>query len=66
MSQFAKIQLYHIPRKQNVDVDELAKRAVEEEVEIMLMAANLQEPKLEGAESLSHIIHFMQEGEYPK
>ncbi|MCO5596995.1 hypothetical protein L7F22_051067 [Adiantum nelumboides] len=63
LSQFSDVQLYHIPRKENQQANDLAQRAVKEV--ITLAAASLKPPRFEGLEALAPIVSYILEGEFP-
>ncbi|MCO5569771.1 hypothetical protein L7F22_023486 [Adiantum nelumboides] len=68
INQFEEVQLYYIPRKQNEDVDLLAQKAVAcvgKEVQFIMAAAVIKQPKYQGIESLSPIVSYILEGEFP-
>ena len=64
---FEEAQIYHIPRKQNQDADDLAQRAVGGNMEptIMIAAAALKPPRFEGLEALAPIVNYILEGDFP-
>ncbi|MCO5606643.1 hypothetical protein L7F22_060831 [Adiantum nelumboides] len=62
LSQFSDVQLYHIPRKENQQANDLAQRAVKEV--ITLAAASLKPPRFEGLEALAPIVSYILEGEF--
>ncbi|MCO5591203.1 hypothetical protein L7F22_045184 [Adiantum nelumboides] len=63
LSQFSDVQLYHIPRKENQQANDLAQRAVKEI--ITLATASLKPPRFEGLEALAPIVSYILEGEFP-
>ncbi|MCO5554026.1 hypothetical protein L7F22_007552 [Adiantum nelumboides] len=68
-NQFEEVQLYHIPRKQNEVVDLLAQKAVvcdESEVQVILAASAIKQPRYQGMESLAPIVSYILEGEFPQ
>ncbi|MCO5614183.1 hypothetical protein L7F22_068464 [Adiantum nelumboides] len=68
-NQFEEVQLYHIPRKQNEVVDLLAQKAVaceESEVQVILAATAIKQPRYQGMESLVPIVSYILEGEFPQ
>ncbi|MCO5605708.1 hypothetical protein L7F22_059892 [Adiantum nelumboides] len=68
-NQFEEVQLYHIPRKQNEVADLLAQKAVacdESEVQVILAATAIKQPRYQGMESLSPIVSYILEGEFPQ
>ncbi|MCO5612058.1 hypothetical protein L7F22_066320 [Adiantum nelumboides] len=67
--QFEEVQLYHIPRKQNEVADLLAQKAVacdESEVQVILAATAIKQPRYQGMESLAPIVSYILEGEFPQ
>ncbi|MCO5609626.1 hypothetical protein L7F22_063856 [Adiantum nelumboides] len=68
-NQFEEVQLYHIPRKQNEVADLLAQKAVacdESEVQVILAATIIKQPRYQGMESLAPIVSYILEGEFPQ
>ncbi|MCO5611161.1 hypothetical protein L7F22_065411 [Adiantum nelumboides] len=68
-NQFEEVQLYHIPRKQNEVDDLLAQKAVacdESEVQVILAATAIKQPRYQGTESLAPIVSYILEGEFPQ
>ncbi|MCO5561636.1 hypothetical protein L7F22_015257 [Adiantum nelumboides] len=68
-NQFEEVQLYHIPRKQNEVADLLAQKAVacdESEVQVILAAIAIKQPRYQGMESLAPIVSYILEGEFPQ
>ncbi|MCO5553222.1 hypothetical protein L7F22_006743 [Adiantum nelumboides] len=68
-NQFEEVQLYHIPRKQNEVADLLAQKAVacdESEVQVILAATAIKQPRYQGMESLALIVSYILEGEFPQ
>ncbi|MCO5589523.1 hypothetical protein L7F22_043491 [Adiantum nelumboides] len=68
-NQFEEVQLYHIPRKQNEVADLLAQNAVacdESEVQVILAAIAIKQPRYQGMESLAPIVSYILEGEFPQ
>ncbi|MCO5613476.1 hypothetical protein L7F22_067753 [Adiantum nelumboides] len=68
-NQFEEVQLYHIPRKQNEVADLLAQKAVacdESEVQVILAATAIKQPRYQGMESLAPIVSYILEGEFPQ
>ncbi|MCO5603201.1 hypothetical protein L7F22_057348 [Adiantum nelumboides] len=68
-NQFEEVQLYHIPRKQNEVADLLAQKAVacdESEVQVILAATTIKQPRYQGMESLAPIVSYILEGEFPQ
>ncbi|MCO5554272.1 hypothetical protein L7F22_007800 [Adiantum nelumboides] len=68
-NQFEEVQLYHIPRKQNEVVDLLAQKAVacdESEVQVILAATAIKQPRYQGMESLAPIVSYILEGKFPQ
>ncbi|MCO5554383.1 hypothetical protein L7F22_007913 [Adiantum nelumboides] len=66
-NQFEEVQLYHIPREQNEDADLLAQKAVAcvgKEMQIIMAAAVIKQPKYQGMESLDPIVSYILEGEF--
>ncbi|MCO5607924.1 hypothetical protein L7F22_062126 [Adiantum nelumboides] len=68
-NQFEEVQLYHIPKKQNEVADLLAQKAVasaESEVQVILAATTIKQPRYQGMESLAPIVSYILEGEFPQ
>ncbi|MCO5557327.1 hypothetical protein L7F22_010888 [Adiantum nelumboides] len=68
-NQFEEVQLYHIPRRQNEVADLLAQKAVacdESEVQVILAATAIKQPRYQGMESLAPIVSYILEGEFPQ
>ncbi|MCO5569697.1 hypothetical protein L7F22_023413 [Adiantum nelumboides] len=66
-SQFEEVHLYHIPKKENEDVDLLAQQAVSIQVKAHVVAATtLKDPQYAGLESLAPVVNYILEGEFPK
>ncbi|MCO5551363.1 hypothetical protein L7F22_004865 [Adiantum nelumboides] len=68
-NQFEEVQLYHILRKQNEVVDLLAQEAVacdESEVQVILAATAIKQPRYQGMESLAPIVSYILKGEFPQ
>ncbi|MCO5606077.1 hypothetical protein L7F22_060264 [Adiantum nelumboides] len=68
-NQFEEMQLYHIPRKQNEVADLLAQKVVacdESEVQVILAATAIKQPRYQGMESLAPIVSYILEGEFPQ
>ncbi|MCO5587417.1 hypothetical protein L7F22_041366 [Adiantum nelumboides] len=68
-NQFEEVQLYHIPRKQNEVADLLAQKVVacdESEVQVILAATAIKQPRYQGMESLAPIVSYILEGEFPQ
>ncbi|MCO5611806.1 hypothetical protein L7F22_066065 [Adiantum nelumboides] len=68
-NQFEEVQLYHIPRKQNEVADLLAQKSVacnESEVQVILVATAIKQPRYQGMESLAPIVSYILEGEFPQ
>ncbi|MCO5575135.1 hypothetical protein L7F22_028932 [Adiantum nelumboides] len=68
-NQFEEVQLYHISRKQNEVADLLAQKAVacnESEVQVMLAATAIKQPRYQGMESLAPIVSYILEGKFPQ
>ncbi|MCO5593655.1 hypothetical protein L7F22_047671 [Adiantum nelumboides] len=63
LSQFSDVQLYHIPRKENQQANDLVQRVVKEV--ITLAAASLKPPRFEGLEALAPTVSYILEGEFP-
>ncbi|MCO5579987.1 hypothetical protein L7F22_033854 [Adiantum nelumboides] len=67
-NQFEEVQLYHVPRKQNEDADFLAQKAVAcvgKEMQIIMAAAVIKQPKYQGMESLAPIVSYILERDFP-
>ncbi|MCO5593210.1 hypothetical protein L7F22_047217 [Adiantum nelumboides] len=67
--QFQEVQLYHIPRKENEDANLLAHQATitgQDEVQVIIAVATIKEPQYAGMESLTPIVNYILEGEFPK
>ncbi len=64
---FEEAQIYHIPRKENHDADDLAQQAVVENMDapITIAAATLKSPRFEGLEALAPLVNYILEGEFP-
>ncbi|MCO5586505.1 hypothetical protein L7F22_040445 [Adiantum nelumboides] len=67
-SQFKEVQLYHIPRKENEDADLLAQQAVsnQDKAHMVIAAIALKDPQYAGMESLTPVVNYILEGEFPK
>ncbi|MCO5586543.1 hypothetical protein L7F22_040484 [Adiantum nelumboides] len=68
-NQFEEVQLYHIPRKQNEVADLLAQKAVacdESEVQVILAATAIKQPRYQGMESSAPIVSYILEGKFPQ
>ncbi|MCO5591661.1 hypothetical protein L7F22_045652 [Adiantum nelumboides] len=67
-SQFEEVQLYHIPRKENEDADLLAQQAVsnQDRAHVVIAAIALKDPQYAGMESLTPVVNYILEGEFPK
>ncbi|MCO5579063.1 hypothetical protein L7F22_032915 [Adiantum nelumboides] len=67
-SQFEKVWLYHIPRKDNEDADLLAQQAVsnQDKAHVVIAAIALKDPQYAGMESLTPVVNYILEGELPK
>ncbi|MCO5613508.1 hypothetical protein L7F22_067785 [Adiantum nelumboides] len=67
-SQFEEVQLYHIPRKENEDADLLAQQAVsnQDKAHVVIAAIALKDPQYAGMESLTPVVNYILEGEFPK
>ncbi|MCO5595437.1 hypothetical protein L7F22_049479 [Adiantum nelumboides] len=67
-SQFEEVQLYHIPRKENEDADLLAQQAVSNQdiAHVVIAAIALKDPQYAGMESLTPVVNYIFEGEFPK
>ncbi|MCO5600162.1 hypothetical protein L7F22_054270 [Adiantum nelumboides] len=68
-NQFEEVQLYHIPRKQIEVADLLAQKAIacdESEVQVILAATAIKQPRYQGMESLAPIVSYILEGEFPQ
>ncbi|MCO5578462.1 hypothetical protein L7F22_032357 [Adiantum nelumboides] len=68
-NQFEEVQLYYIPMKQNKVADLLAQKAVacdESEVQVILAATAIKQPRYQGMESLAPIVSYILEGEFPQ
>ncbi|MCO5614493.1 hypothetical protein L7F22_068776 [Adiantum nelumboides] len=67
-SQFEEVQLYHIPRKENEDADLLAQQAVsnQDKAHVVIAAIALKDPQYAGMESLTLVVNYILEGEFPK
>ncbi|MCO5555441.1 hypothetical protein L7F22_008986 [Adiantum nelumboides] len=66
-NQFEEVQLYHIPRKQDEVVDLFAQKAVacdESEVQVILAATTIKQPRYQGMESLAPIVSYILEGKF--
>ncbi|MCO5563080.1 hypothetical protein L7F22_016716 [Adiantum nelumboides] len=68
LSQFEEVQLYHIPRKENEDADLLAQQAVsnQDKTHVVIAAIALKDPQYIGMESLTPVVNYILEGEFPK
>ncbi|MCO5548766.1 hypothetical protein L7F22_002228 [Adiantum nelumboides] len=66
--QFEEVQLYHIPRKENEDADLLAQQAVsnQDKAHMVIAAIALKDPQYAGMESLTPVVNYILEGEFPK
>ncbi|MCO5586665.1 hypothetical protein L7F22_040607 [Adiantum nelumboides] len=67
-SQFEEVQFYHIPRKENEDADLLAQQAVsnQDKAHVVIAAIALKDPQYVGMESLTPVVNYILEGEFPK
>ncbi|MCO5601725.1 hypothetical protein L7F22_055848 [Adiantum nelumboides] len=67
-SQFEEVQLYHIPRKENEDAYLLAQQAVsnQDKAHVVIAAIALKDPQYAGMESLTPVVNYILEGEFPK
>ncbi|MCO5552581.1 hypothetical protein L7F22_006094 [Adiantum nelumboides] len=67
-SQFEEVQLYHIPRKENEDADLLAQQAIsnQDKSHVVIAAIALKDPQYAGMESLTPVVNYILEGEFPK
>ncbi|MCO5550296.1 hypothetical protein L7F22_003778 [Adiantum nelumboides] len=67
-SQFEEVQLYHIPRKENEDADLLAQQAIsnQDKEHVVIAAIALKDPQYAGMESLTPMVNYILEGEFPK
>ncbi|MCO5585683.1 hypothetical protein L7F22_039619 [Adiantum nelumboides] len=67
-NQFEEVQLYHIPRKENEDADLLAQQAVsnQDKAHMVIAAIALKDPQYAGMESLTPVVNYILEGEFPK
>ncbi|MCO5569095.1 hypothetical protein L7F22_022802 [Adiantum nelumboides] len=67
-SQFEEVQLYHIPRKENEDADLLAQQAIsnQDKAHVVIAAIALKDPQYAGMESLTPVLNYILEGEFPK
>ncbi|MCO5561544.1 hypothetical protein L7F22_015164 [Adiantum nelumboides] len=67
-SQFEEVQLYHIPRKENEDADLLAQQAVsnQDKAHVVIATIALKDPQYAGMESLTPVVNYILEGEFPK
>ncbi|MCO5583599.1 hypothetical protein L7F22_037512 [Adiantum nelumboides] len=67
-SQFEEVRLYHIPRKENEDADLLAQQAVsnQDKAHVVIAAIALKDPQYAGMESLTPVVNYILEGEFPK
>ncbi|MCO5575355.1 hypothetical protein L7F22_029155 [Adiantum nelumboides] len=67
-SQFEEVQLYHIPRKENEDADLLAQQAIsnQDKAHMVIAAIALKDPQYAGMESLTPVVNYILEGEFPK
>ncbi|MCO5614972.1 hypothetical protein L7F22_069258 [Adiantum nelumboides] len=67
-SQFEEVQLYHIPRKENEDADLLAQQAVsnQDRAHVVIAAIALKDPQYASMESLTPVVNYILEGEFPK
>ncbi|MCO5567405.1 hypothetical protein L7F22_021095 [Adiantum nelumboides] len=67
-SQFEEVQLYHIPRKENEDADLLAQQAIsnQDKAHVVIAAIALKDPQYAGMESLTPVVNYILEGEFPK
>ncbi|MCO5591976.1 hypothetical protein L7F22_045969 [Adiantum nelumboides] len=67
-SQFEEVQLYHIPRKENEDADLLAQQSVsnQDKAQVVIAAIALKDPQYAGMESLTPMVNYILEGEFPK
>ncbi|MCO5575684.1 hypothetical protein L7F22_029488 [Adiantum nelumboides] len=67
-SKFEEVQLYHIPRKENEDADLLAQQAVsnQDKAHMVIAAIALKDPQYAGMESLTPVVNYILEGEFPK
>ncbi|MCO5562899.1 hypothetical protein L7F22_016535 [Adiantum nelumboides] len=64
----ALLILYHIPRKENEDADLLAQQAVsnQDKAHVVIAAIALKDPQYAGMESLTPVVNYILEGEFPK
>ncbi|MCO5599977.1 hypothetical protein L7F22_054084 [Adiantum nelumboides] len=67
-NKFEEVQLYHIPRKENEDADLLAQQAVsnQDKAHMVIAAIALKDPQYAGMESLTLVVNYILEGEFPK
>ncbi|MCO5551587.1 hypothetical protein L7F22_005092 [Adiantum nelumboides] len=67
-SQFEEVQLYHIPRKENEDANLLAQQAIsnQDKAHVVIAAIALKDPQYAGMESLTPVVNYILEGEFPK
>ncbi|MCO5553109.1 hypothetical protein L7F22_006630 [Adiantum nelumboides] len=67
-SQFEEVQLYHICRKENEDANLLAQQALsnQDKTHVVIAAIALKDPQYAGMESLTHVVNYILEGEFPK
>ncbi|MCO5591789.1 hypothetical protein L7F22_045781 [Adiantum nelumboides] len=67
-SQFEEVQLYHIPRKENKDADLLAQQAIsnQDKAHVVIAAIALKDPQYASMESLTPVVNYILEGEFPK
>ncbi|MCO5600595.1 hypothetical protein L7F22_054709 [Adiantum nelumboides] len=68
VKQILEVQLYHIPRKENEDADLLAQQAIsnQDKAHVVIAAIALKDPQYAGMESLTPVVNYILEGEFPK
>ena len=62
LKRIAHVQIHYVGRAKNQDADALASECLKE---AMIGAIKLQEPKLQGKESLQDMLSFLESGESP-
>ncbi|MCO5551646.1 hypothetical protein L7F22_005150 [Adiantum nelumboides] len=67
-SQFEEVRLYHISRKENEDADLLAQQAIsnQDKAHVVIAAKALKDLQYVGMESLTHVVNYILEGEFPR
>ncbi|MCO5549157.1 hypothetical protein L7F22_002623 [Adiantum nelumboides] len=67
-NQFEEVQLYHILRKENEDAHLLAHQAFSnrDRAHVVIEAIALKDPQYTGMESLTPVVNYILEGEFPK